>query len=152
MKLFLILLVAAFPALAVMPDATVTPGDVNPAVTQANIRTTICRSGWTATIRPKASFTTALKKRQLAAGPYASKLGTKAFEEDHLISLEIGGNPTSEKNLWPEPWKPKDGMGAHQKDRVENALKREVCAGKKTLAQAQHEILDWEVAYRSRFK
>jgi hypothetical protein len=53
--------------------------------------------------------------------------GTKDYEEDHLISLELGGHPTSEKNLWPEAYKPKPG--AREKDRVENFLHDEVCAG-----------------------
>src|SRR5262249_1396344 len=42
-----------------------TPGAVNPGVTQANINETICKSGWTATIRPRVSYTTNFKKQQL---------------------------------------------------------------------------------------
>src|SRR3954469_26009241 len=41
------------------------PGATNPKVTQANIKTTICKSGWTDTIRPPTSYTTALKKVQM---------------------------------------------------------------------------------------
>ena len=41
------------------------PGATNPEVTQATINTTICQSGWTATIRPPASYTTSLKKTQM---------------------------------------------------------------------------------------
>ncbi len=33
------------------PDRRCTPGAVNPAVTQSTIDSTICRSGWTATVR-----------------------------------------------------------------------------------------------------
>ncbi len=33
---------------------------------QANIETTICVSGWTATVRPSTSFTQALKKLMLS--------------------------------------------------------------------------------------
>ena len=40
-----------------LPDQACTPGARNPAVTQATIRTTICKPGWTATIRPPASVT-----------------------------------------------------------------------------------------------
>lgn len=148
-----IILCASVPitAHAVMPDKTATPGETNPAVTQATIKATICKSGWTKTIRPPASYTNALKKKQLGSGPYASKLKPAAFEEDHLISLEIGGSPTSEKNLWPEPYNPKDGMGARKKDQVETALKREICAGKKTLGEAQAEVLDWETSWNARY-
>ena len=35
---------------------TLTPGVLNPAVTQATIRTTICTRGWTRTIRPPVSL------------------------------------------------------------------------------------------------
>ena len=90
---------------AVLPISSVTPGALNLAVTQSNIRTTICISGYTATIRPPANYTTGLKKWQLANTykSFANKnLG--AYEEDHLISLELGGNPVDPKNLWPQPY------------------------------------------------
>jgi len=45
---------------------TRTPGARYSKVTQATIATTICKSGWTKTIRPPASYTNALKKEQLA--------------------------------------------------------------------------------------
>ena len=50
------------------------------------------------------------------------------------------GNPTDPKNLWPEPFQTSipDG-GAHAKDKVENYLHAEVCAGSLTLEQAQKE-------------
>lgn len=47
-------------------------------------------------------------------------------ENDHLIPLELGGaNDT--RNEWPEPYDPATGFGAHDKDRVENALHQLVC-------------------------
>lgn len=137
---------------AVMPDATVTPGATNPAVTQDTLKRTACKSGWTKTIRPPASYTNRLKKQQLAAGVYASKEPPGHFEEDHLISLELGGHPTDPKNLWPEPYNPKDGMGARVKDQVEDYLKREVCAGRTTLEEAQAAVLEWEATYYERLK
>jgi len=83
------------------------------------------------------------------------------YEEDHFISLELGGNPTDEKNLWPEPWGtpaspltsrgpfPPDVVGAKAKDAVENALHKEVCAGTLTLQEAQGIIrTDWFKYYR----
>jgi hypothetical protein len=45
---------------------------------------------------------------------------TGAYEEDHLISLEIGGAPSAEANLWPEPYNGPEG--ARVKDVVENKL------------------------------
>lgn len=121
-----------------------TPGVVNPAVTQATIAVTICVPGWTATIRPPSSFTTALKKQQLAASHL--KGTTKDYEEDHFISLELGGHPTSAKNLWPEPYRPTPG--ARQKDRVENFLHDAVCHGDLTLTRAQDLIKnDWYAVF-----
>jgi hypothetical protein len=58
---------------------------VNPTVTQSNIQDTICKSGWTATIRPPASYTNALKKQQLAAAKWKDKAPSH-YEQDHLIS------------------------------------------------------------------
>jgi hypothetical protein len=43
------------------PDPELTPGATNSNVTQANIQETICKSGWTDTIRPPTSFTNNLK-------------------------------------------------------------------------------------------
>lgn len=115
-------------AVALLPPAT-TPGATNPAVTQSNIHSTICVSGWTKTIRPPASYTNALKKKQLRS--YSDKKPGD-YEEDHLISLEIGGAPRDPKNLWPEPY-----PSARQKDQVEDKLKRLVCSGQVSLAYAQ---------------
>jgi len=131
----------------ILPLASVTPGAVNPSVTQANIHSTICLSGYTSTIRPSSSYTTNLKKQQLA-GPYAFYHDDKTadFEEDHLISLEIGGSPTSPKNLWPEPYA--GPTGARVKDQIENKLHDLVCQGKISLSAAQSAIAsNWYQAY-----
>src|SRR5689334_25445356 len=42
---------------------TLTPGVLNPAVVQSNIASTICRHGWTKTIRPPVAYTNALKAK-----------------------------------------------------------------------------------------
>jgi hypothetical protein len=130
-----------------MPKAKLTPGAVNPQVTQANIKQTICVKGYTATIRPPASYTTKLKKKQLASG-YAYKGITKTsyYEEDHLISLELGGAPKDVKNLWPEPYS--GTYGARTKDKVENKLHTLVCKGDISLKTAQQlEAKNWYAAY-----
>src|SRR5947208_1493665 len=54
------------------------------------------------------------------------------YQEDHLMSLELGGHPTDARNLWPEPYprsRPVDG--------IENELNALVCSGKLSLAEAQ---------------
>lgn len=133
------------------PDPGLTPGVLNSAVTQANIASTICKSGWTATIRPPTSYTNKLKVDQIQAYKYTD-MAVSDYEEDHLISLELGGNPTDPKNLWPEPYTISlaDGRstGAHIKDAFETSLKKQVCAGTVTLAQAQAEIGDQWVHFR----
>jgi hypothetical protein len=120
---------------AVVADAARTPGVLNPDVTQATIRSTICRHGWTATIRPPVSYTNALKARQMRA--YGETGSRSAYQEDHLISLELGGHPTDPRNLWPEPY-PRAG----EVDRIENDLNMQVCSGALTLAQAQQRESD----------
>ena len=72
-----------------------------------------------------------------------------AYEVDHLISLEIGGS-NDIANLLPEPYeKPGIPIGARHKDKLENYLHRQVCAGKLTLPAAQREIAtDWYGVYR----
>lgn len=129
------------------------PGVTNPNVTQTNIGQTICVSGWTATIRPPASYTTNLKIQQLKSLGYADQ-NPASYEEDHLISLELGGNPTDPNNLWPEPYNASvpDG-GAKFKDQTENYLKSQVCSGNITLQIAQQEIVsDWYKVYTAKVK
>jgi hypothetical protein len=133
------------------PNPSLTPGALNPAVTQATIHSTVCVSGWTATIRPSESFTEPLKVKQIVEYGY-SDTRTSSYEEDHLISLELGGAPADARNLWPEPYTDSlpDGRstGAYTKDAFETKLKTEVCAGSITLAQAQGDIGDhWVHAY-----
>jgi hypothetical protein len=49
---------------------THTPGVRYSAVTQKTLFKTVCRVGWTKTIRPPASYTNALKKTQITAFHY----------------------------------------------------------------------------------
>jgi hypothetical protein len=128
---------------AYLPDSNCTPGVVNSAVTQADIYSTICVSGYTKTIRPPASYTDKLKREQIMEYGYIDT-NTSDYEEDHFISLELGGNPTDPKNLWPEPH-----ASTNEKDKVENYLHKQVCAGSLTLSQAQKEIsTNWYEVYK----
>lgn len=111
------------------------PGSIDPAATKKKI----CTVGYTSTIRPPESYTYALKVKQLKALKYKDQK-TADYEEDHYIPLELGGNPTDPKNLWPELW-----ADARVKDKEENSLHADVCNGRITLAQAQAKILaDWK--------
>jgi hypothetical protein len=115
---------------AVLASWTLTPGVLNPDVTQATIGQTICVRGWTRTIRPPTDYTNELKRKQLAE--YGLHGSLSAYQEDHLISLELGGNPTDPRNLWPEPY-----PRASDVDQIENQLNEAVCSGHMSLADAQ---------------
>ena len=117
-------------ASAVRASWTLTPGVLNPDVTQATIRSTICVHGWTRTIRPPSDYTSRLKLEQMRA--YGLRGGPHDFQEDHLISLELGGHPTDPRNLWPEPY-----PRAADVDAIENELNDAVCSGRISLDAAQ---------------
>lgn len=133
-----------------------TPGAADPRVTQATIGATICVSGYTSTVRPPTSYTTPLKREQIAEYGYTDT-NLADYEEDHLIPLEVGGAPRDPANLWPEPYSATaaDGTaaGARVKDRFENWLHDEVCSGAMSLVVAQEQIAgdwvaNWEAAGR----
>lgn len=131
-----------------LPNRHLTPGAYNPAVTQADIGSTICVRGWTKTVRPPESYTEPLKRRLIRAyGDKDRRLGD--YELDHLVALELGGAPASPKNLWPEPHHAKGGWGSHAKDRLENKLHYLVCSGRLPLAKAREMIAtNWIAAYK----
>ena len=69
---------------------------------------------------------TFVQQRGWAACMLASNNKTY-YEEDHLISLENGGDP---RNVWPEPYKTQiDGqtVGARRKNTVENYIHNAIC-------------------------
>jgi hypothetical protein len=129
------------------PDPHCTPGAVNPAVTQATIGSTICRSGWTSTVRPPESITEPEKFASMAA--YNVRGSASRFEYDHDVPLELGGAVNDSRNLWPEPdYAARSGFYLNPKDRLENVLKRMVCRGAMTLAEGQRMIAsNWVAVY-----
>lgn len=122
-----------------LPDPRCTPGSIDPAVTQATIRQTICTHGYTATVRPSESQTERFKFD--VAYPAYGDPRSHRTELDHLVSLELGGSNDA-SNLWPEsPATP------NPKDTVEGVLHRAVCSGQVSLAAAQQAIArDWMTA------
>src|SRR6059058_4695968 len=86
----------AVSAPGIVASPTMTPGALNPDVSQANIRDTICAAGWTKTIRPPTEYTNQLKVRQMRA--YGETGDESDYQEDHMISLELGGAPTDPRN------------------------------------------------------
>jgi len=125
----------------VLPDPNCTPGAIDSVVNQDNIQQTICVKGYTKKVRPSASYTNQLKVQQITDYGY-SDTNTKDYEEDHLISLELGGSPSDPKNLWPEP-----GASPNPKDKIENLCHEKICSGQISLSQAQKEIAtNWQNA------
>ena len=79
--------------------------------------------------------------------PRCVPAGKRTCEIGHLISRELGGADDI-KNLWPQaygtsPW------NAVMKDKLENRLHKEMCAGHITLKAARFMIVhDWRKAYK----
>lgn len=128
---------------ATAPALPPVPGATNTAVAPSAILSTICVSGYTAKVRPPASYTDRLKLMQM--GPNAPGLTIRApngrtypvvgfnlpgrpadYEEDHLVSLEADGDPYDPRNLYPEPWE--GPYGAKAKDVVENRVHAAICS------------------------
>lgn len=122
-----------------LPDPRCTPGSIDPIVTQADIGSTICKKGWTTTVRPPESQTEWFKYH-VAYPAYGTPRSEKT-ELDHLVPLELGGSNDA-TNLWPEyPPTP------NPKDKVEDALNAAVCEGRVSLIAAQDAIAaDWMTA------
>jgi hypothetical protein len=135
----------------IVPDPNLTPGQVDPSVTQATIRSTICVRGYTASVRPPKSVTEPEKRASLRQYGL-SNYPIYDFEFDHDPPLELSGS-NSTLNLWPQALErsglvPK-GQGSETKDRLENLLNHRVCSGRETLAAAQSEMLtNWLAAAR----
>jgi len=126
------------PSRAVRPDPKLTPGEALGDVSKAEV----CTTGW-----ERRDVTESDRKRVRAEYPDWQRMCAcadgrpKCCEVDHLIPLELGGS-NDIKNLWPQPEMPKPGY--KEKNSLENTLKRLVCNGTMTLADAQHCIAsDW---------
>ncbi|MFG2951920.1 hypothetical protein [Streptomyces adustus] len=132
-----------------LEDPACTPGAISPAVTQANLKSTVCRKGgYTSGVRPSTYVTAQEKKLNTASYGFTGSMGDAEY--DHLISLQLGGDPNDARNLWVEPADPghRKGSGVNNlKDPVETKLHTAVCSGKVTLAAAQQAIAtDWTTA------
>jgi hypothetical protein len=125
-----------------LPDPRCTPGAIRSGLSLA----TICAFGYSRTVRPPKSFTEPLKLRQMRS--YSLPRSPRAYEEDHLVPLSIGGAPGDPRNLWPEP---RSGPNnAEQKDQLETWAARMACAGRIPLARLQREMAsNWPVLYRA---
>lgn len=135
----------------VLPDRHCTPGAIDPRVTQATLKSTICRpGGYTSSVRPPSSVTDKAKRELLKS--YGLTGAMSEYELDHLIPLAVGG-ASDVRNLWPEQdiGKPSEydrgAEGLNAKDGVELRLHDAVCKGETPLAAAQEAIAtDWLTA------
>ena len=92
---------------------------------------------------------TAVEKRANAVS-YNYRGSLRQAEYDHLIPLELGGDPNDPRNLWVEPpspgHKPSQGFRS-PKDPVEAKAKSLVCKGRVPLAVMQRAIaVNWATA------
>jgi hypothetical protein len=103
---------------------------------------TICNT----TTGGRRNVSSAVHKQAFTEYGYTYPQAHGAFEVDHLIPLELGGDNVI-ANIWAEPAEPRPGF--HEKDKVENYLHRQVCSKAMTLAEAQREIMtDWLAVWK----
>lgn len=122
-----------------LPDPRCTPGARFARATRAKV----CTPGYSSRVR---SVSASKKDAVYRAYGMTERFDGSNGEVDHLVSLELGGS-NAKANLFPEA-----APGSHLKDRLENALHAEVCAGTLRLRAAQRLIArDWLAAYRARF-
>ncbi|MDO8659482.1 MAG: HNH endonuclease signature motif containing protein [Candidatus Parcubacteria bacterium] len=120
-----------------LEDKACTPG----AIIEGVAKEQICVSGYSKSVRNVSEST----KNQVYLEYGVTSHTTGEYEVDHLISLELGGS-NDISNLWPEAAQPVPGF--HEKDKVENYLHAEVCAGRISLQEAQIKIANnWEQFY-----
>lgn len=136
----------------VLPDPACTPGSITPLVTSSNLSSTICRYGYSASVRPPESLTEPEKFALMQA--YGDTGSPSQYEFDHLIPLELGGS-SNLANLWPEPnqgspstFNSYANYGMNAKDGVESQSNYAVCDRGYPLALAQKEMAtNWVLAH-----
>ena len=130
-----------------IPNLQITPGAVRAGLS----KTKICAIKWG---QDERHVTAAMKRQVFAAYGYSGyddprcvPAGRRTCEIDHLISRELGG-ADEVSNLWPQaygtsPW------NAVLKDKLENRLHKELCAGNITLKSARDMLVtDWREGYK----
>ncbi|MFE4869867.1 hypothetical protein [Streptomyces sp. NPDC056682] len=70
-----------------LPDPKCTPGVLNPKVAQASLKTTVCKSGYTTTIRPPVSITGPEKTANAKSYSYTEPIGEAEY--DGLLSGDV---------------------------------------------------------------
>ena len=131
-----------------LPNAKLTPG-----VTRQVTQDVLCTTS-TKLVRHTTSDTKNQVYAEYGLKPSRSANCTgvshSCYEVDHLIPLEIGG-ADDKNNLWPQLY---DGANnAHDKDKLENYLHKQICANKITMQDAQTCISkDWIACKKAQIK
>lgn len=107
-------------------DPVLTPGTLAPGVTVEILR----QPGYAKRVRPGRWASLAMKTKALRRyGIHLTEF--RHYTGDHLIPIECGGAPADPLNYWPQP-----KAEAVLKDRLENALHRQIISGTLTIETA----------------
>lgn len=133
--LMITVLLVASPAIAYeLPDARMTPGAVV-SVTAAQV----CAPGYARRARhpyddAARAMSRAVRREYGVRGP--------GYRVDHLVPIEVGGDPFDIRNLWPQPV-----SDSYVKDERENAAHDRICSSRNpdaTMREVQREFeTDW---------
>ena len=101
----------------VLPRHELTPGAIDPRVTQRNIRNTICRRGYTATVRPPFEYT---KEGSTISGLMDSIATFVSLALQHGVPLEVLCAKFSHTRFEPSGWSgnPKIGYATSLMDNL----------------------------------
>lgn len=134
-------LAVASPALGYeLPDARVTPGAVV-SVTAAQV----CEPGYARRARhpyddAARAMSRAVRREYGVRGP--------GYRVDHLVPIEVGGDPFNIRNLWPQP-----ASESFAKDELENAAHDRICSSQNpeaTMREVQREFeINWTIVRAS---
>jgi hypothetical protein len=114
-------------------------------VTQQSVGETICRPGYADSVAPPFDEAMALKDRLLAERGIDAGNGF-AYALDRRVPIVLGGSPDAAANYDLLPWA--GHSGERRKALLTVHLKRCVCAGQMSLAEAQAAIAgDWVREY-----
>lgn len=120
------------------PNLSLSPGVALPVTAKD-----VCAPGYAKSVRNVPESEKAVVYREYGLDPKHHE----PTEIDHLESLENGGS-NDIRNLFPEPYA--EPWGAHTKDRYENFIHAQICAGKMTIEEGQNRLAhDWIANYKA---
>ncbi|POR45383.1 hypothetical protein B0G62_13417 [Paraburkholderia eburnea] len=140
-----LLVLAVGGAVRSVPAWAQDPRLLDARVTQESLAETICRPGYADTVAPSFDAAMAQKNRLLSARGIDAEDGV-AYALDRRVPIVLGGSPDAAANFDLLPWG--GHAGERRKSLLTVRLKRCVCAGRISLAQAQTMIVgNWARQY-----